>query len=47
VKADPGSPSARAINEIARVAARWQPPSGARGNVEFFVERMINRSVPA
>ncbi len=47
VKAYPGSPSARAINEIARVTARWQPPSGARGNVEFFVERMINRSVPA
>lgn len=47
VKAYPGSPSARAINEIARVAARWQPPVAARGNVEFFVERMINRSVPA
>ncbi len=47
VKAYPGSPSARAINEIARVTARWQPPTGARGNVEFFVERMINRSVPA
>ena len=47
VKAYPGSPSARAINEIARVTARWQPPTGARGNVEFFVERMINRRVPA
>ncbi|KAF1722449.1 MinD/ParA family protein [Pseudoxanthomonas wuyuanensis] len=41
VKAYPGSPSARAIGEIARMTARWQPPSGARGNVEFFVERMI------
>lgn len=41
VKAYPGSPSARAISEIARLTARWQPPSGARGNVEFFVERMI------
>jgi len=47
VKAYPGSPSARAINEIARLTARWQPPVAARGNVEFFVERMINRSVPA
>ncbi|WP_425605417.1 MinD/ParA family protein [Pseudoxanthomonas putridarboris] len=42
VKAYPGSPSARAIAEIARTAARWQPPAGARGNVEFFVERLIS-----
>lgn len=47
VKAYPGSPSARAINEIARHAARWKPPTGARGNVEFFVERMISRGMPA
>jgi flagellar biosynthesis protein FlhG len=47
VKAYPGSPSARAINEIARMAARWQPPAGARGNVEFFVERMISRGIAA
>ncbi len=47
VKAYPGSPSARAINEIARLAARWKPPAGARGNVEFFVERMISRGIPA
>ena len=47
VKAYPGSPSARAITDIARVAARWQPPQGARGNVEFFVERLIQRGVAA
>ena len=47
VKAYPGSPSARAIGEIARLAARWKPPIGARGNVEFFVERMISRGMPA
>lgn len=47
VKAYPGSPSARAISEIARLAARWKPPVGARGNVEFFVERMISRGMPA
>jgi len=47
VKAYPGSPSARAIYEIARLAARWKPPTGARGNVEFFVERMISRGMPA
>ncbi len=47
VKAYPGSPSARAIAEIARMTARWQPPLGARGNVEFFVERLIHRGVAA
>ncbi|MBD9437509.1 MinD/ParA family protein [Pseudoxanthomonas sp. PXM03] len=47
VKAYPGSPSARAIAEIARMTARWQPPLGARGNVEFFVERLIQRGVAA
>jgi len=43
VKAYPGSPSARAIGDIARMAARWQPPAGVRGNVEFFVERLIQQ----
>ena len=47
VKAYPGSPAARAIADIARTTARWQPPVGARGNVEFFVERMISRGIPA
>ncbi|MBL8258168.1 MAG: P-loop NTPase, partial [Pseudoxanthomonas mexicana] len=47
VKAYPGSPSARAIADIARTTARWQPPVGARGNVEFFVERLIQRGVAA
>ena len=47
VTAYPGSPSARAISEIARLAARWNPPTGNRGNVEFFVERMISRGLPA
>jgi flagellar biosynthesis protein FlhG len=47
VKAYPGSPAARAIADIARTTARWQPPVGARGNVEFFVERLIQRGVAA
>ena len=47
VKAYPGSPSARAITDIARTTARWQPPVGARGNVEFFVERLSQRGVAA
>ena len=47
VKAYPGSPSARAVFDMARTTARWQPPVGARGNVEFFVERLIQRGVAA
>jgi flagellar biosynthesis protein FlhG len=47
VKAYPSSPSAQAIAEIARRTSRWQAPIAPRGNVEFFVERMINRGVAA
>ena len=44
VKAYPGSPSARAIFDMARTIARWGAPERLRGNVEFFVERMVDRS---
>ena len=47
VKAYPASPSARAINEIASMTARWQPPTVGRGGVEFFFERLLTRGVPA
>jgi flagellar biosynthesis protein FlhG len=47
VKAYPSSPSAQAITEIARRTARWQAPTVPRGNVEFFVERIIQRGVAA
>lgn len=47
VKAYPSSPSAQAILEIARRTSRWQAPTAPRGNVEFFVERMIKRGVAA
>ncbi len=47
VKAYPASPSAQAIAEIARRTARWQAPTAPRGNVEFFVERMIRPGVAA
>ncbi|MBB5943636.1 P-loop NTPase [Xanthomonas sp. 3307] len=47
VKAYPSSPSAQAISEIARRTARWQAPTAPRGNVEFFVERIIQRGVAA
>ena len=38
----PGSPSARAFKELARVAVKWPLPGGTRGYLEFFVERLIN-----
>ena len=47
VKAYPSSPSARAIADIARYAARWQAPTVPRGSVEFFVDRMIRRGAVA
>ncbi|NZA27882.1 P-loop NTPase [Luteimonas sp. SJ-92] len=47
VRAYPASPSARALSEIARRASRWQAPAAPRGNVEFFVERMIRQGAPA
>ncbi len=41
VEAYPGSPSAQAFREIASRIQRWAAPDGPRGNVEFFVERML------
>ncbi|UWX04684.1 P-loop NTPase [Pseudoxanthomonas sp. NC8] len=41
----PASPSARAIAEIARRAARWEAPVAPRGNIEFFVDRLIAQGI--
>ena len=41
----PASPSARAIAEIARRAARWEAPASPRGNIEFFVDRLLAQGV--
>lgn len=41
VDAFPSAPSAMAFREIARCANQWQAPTGPRGHVEFFVERML------
>ena len=41
VEAFPGSPSAKAFKRIARVIEGWVPPTGARGHLEFFVERLV------
>ncbi|HRF55219.1 MAG: MinD/ParA family protein [Lysobacteraceae bacterium] len=41
VEAFPASPSAHALRGVARRIDQWTAPSGPRGPVEFFVERMV------
>jgi flagellar biosynthesis protein FlhG len=45
IEAYPSSPSARAIARLAADAAAWAPASGARGGIEFFMERMLRPAV--
>lgn len=40
----PNSPSARAFLDLAGKAERWSLPQGPRGNLEFFVERLVHRA---
>lgn len=42
----PASPSARALRQFAGRAERWAVPPGARGNIEFFAERLVQRPTP-
>ncbi len=41
VDAYPSAPSAQAYRTLAKRAAGWALPEGARGNLEFFVERLV------
>jgi flagellar biosynthesis protein FlhG len=43
VDAFPSSRSARALKLIAERADTWPVPAGARGNIEFFAERLVRR----
>ncbi len=43
----PNSPSARAFADLANKAERWSLPPGPRGNLEFFVERLVHRAPAA
>jgi len=43
VQAYPNSPSAQAFFALAKKAETWGSPKGARGNLEFFVERLVGR----
>jgi len=39
----PGSPAGRAFKKLAACADTWPVPEGPRGNLEFFVERLVRR----
>lgn len=39
----PGSPSGKAFKKLALAADTWPVPAGPRGNLEFFVERLVRR----
>jgi len=40
----PSSPAARAFKKLAACADTWPVPPGPRGNIEFFVERLVRRN---
>lgn len=41
VTAFPGSRAASALKKLAVTADKWEVPSAARGNIEFFVDRLL------
>lgn len=43
-EAYPASPAAQAFKKLAIKAVKWPVPSGPRGNLEFFVERLVRRN---
>ncbi len=46
VQAYPSSTAARAFSRLARKALSWPTAQGPRGNVEFFIERLLPQSAP-
>ena len=45
-EAYPASASSRAFKNLALNADQWPVPAGPRGNIEFFVERLVHRAAP-
>jgi flagellar biosynthesis protein FlhG len=43
VDAYPSSPSAMALKQLSVAADNWPVPGGARGHIEFFAERLVQR----
>ncbi|MEO8308277.1 MAG: P-loop NTPase [Pseudomonadota bacterium] len=46
IDAYPSSNAARAFKKLARTADNWPMVASARGNLEFFVERLVGSSIP-
>lgn len=46
VEAYPSSQAARAFSRLARQALKWPAMQGPRGNVEFFMERLLPHAAP-
>ena len=46
IGAFPASPATRAFKKLALKADKWPVPDGPRGNLEFFVERLVRRPQP-
>jgi flagellar biosynthesis protein FlhG len=42
----PASRSAQALKELAAEVDTWPVPSGPRGQIEFFAERLVRRAAP-
>jgi len=42
VTAYPGSLASQSLKKLAMAADRWQVPTAARGNIEFFVDRLLH-----
>ncbi len=42
VETHPSSPSARAFMRLAQAVDAWAPAAGARGGIEFFMERLLH-----
>ncbi|PPE74080.1 cobyrinic acid a,c-diamide synthase [Solimonas fluminis] len=47
VDAYPNCPSSHAFKTLAKKIESWGRPEGARGNLEFFVERLVSQARPA
>lgn len=43
VDAYPSSPAALSLKQLAGRADKWPVPAGARGHIEFFAERLVQR----
>jgi flagellar biosynthesis protein FlhG len=43
IEAYPSSPASRAFKKLASRADTWPVPAGPRGNLEFFVERLVQK----